>query len=217
MFGPGRAEAGTRPGRAWARAGPRPGGGWRWPILRCRRLGLTRDEPGRRPDAGREEPGTGGSSSARSCWLLSEVLIPSVLTRCDTPDLLIATHPRTVVLVNPANAMGQPEREAQMRGALWLALDTEKRLRTRDRIRIARRGFGDPVPTDQARVSKITTYWRRGARCSRRSRGRRDGSPATARTWRRFANRNASEVPAWRSGRASDSWPTSAAAPSCWG
>ena len=79
---------------------------------------------------------------------LSEVLIPSVLTRYDTPDLLIATHPRPVVLVNPANAMGQPEREAKVREALRQALDADKTLRTPDRIRIARRAFGDPVPID---------------------------------------------------------------------
>ena len=37
---------------------------------------------------------------------LSEVLIPSVLMRYDTPDLLIATHPRPVVLVNPTQRHG---------------------------------------------------------------------------------------------------------------
>ena len=79
---------------------------------------------------------------------LSEVLIPSVLTRYDTPDLLIATHPRPVVLVNPANAMGQPEREAKVRAALQRALDADKALRTPDRIRLVRRSFGDPVPID---------------------------------------------------------------------
>ena len=79
---------------------------------------------------------------------LSEVLIPSVLTRYDTPDRPIATHPRPVVLVNPANAMGQPEREAKVREALLQALDADTTLRTPDRIRITRRAFGDPVPID---------------------------------------------------------------------
>ncbi|MEO5822975.1 MAG: hypothetical protein ABIT71_20910 [Vicinamibacteraceae bacterium] len=79
---------------------------------------------------------------------LSEVLIPSVLAHYDTPDLLIATHPRPVVLVNPANAMGQPDREANVRQALQRALDADKALHTADRVRIVRRGFGDPVPID---------------------------------------------------------------------
>jgi fermentation-respiration switch protein FrsA (DUF1100 family) len=79
---------------------------------------------------------------------LSEVLIPSVLTRYDTPDLLIATHPRPVVLVNPANAMGQPERDRHVRQALERALDADKTLRTPERIRLVRRGFGDPVPIE---------------------------------------------------------------------
>ena len=79
---------------------------------------------------------------------LSEVLIPSVLTQYDTPDLLIATHPRPVVLVNPANAMGQTEREANVRQALQRALATDKMLRTPQRIRLVRRGFGDRVPIE---------------------------------------------------------------------
>jgi hypothetical protein len=79
---------------------------------------------------------------------LSEVLIPSVLTRYDTPDLLIAIHPRPAVLVNPANAMGQPERDAKVREALRRALDADRALGTPDRIRIVRRGFGDPVPLE---------------------------------------------------------------------
>ena len=79
---------------------------------------------------------------------LSEVLIPSVLAHYDTPELLIATHPRSVVLVNPANAMAQPEREAKVRQALHRALDADKALRTPDRVRFVRRGFGDPVPIE---------------------------------------------------------------------
>ena len=211
MFGPGRAEAG--PGRAEPGHAPGQGraeaGDGRSALPKARV-----DARRARAKAGRRSGGDRRVVLGALVLAAAEVLIPSVLTRCDTPD---RGDPRTVVLVNPASAMGQPEREAQMRGALWLALDAEKRLRTRNRIRIARRALRRSRPDRPARVSKITTCWRRGARCSRRSRGRRDGSPATARTWRRFANRNASEVPAWRSGRASDSWPTSAAAPSCWG
>jgi cephalosporin-C deacetylase-like acetyl esterase len=79
---------------------------------------------------------------------LSEVLIPSVLAHYDTPDLLVATHPRPVVLVNPANAMGQPDREGNVRAALKRAIDADAALRTPTRIRIARRGFGDPVPIE---------------------------------------------------------------------
>ena len=44
--------------------------------------------------------------------------------------------------------MGQPEREATVREALRRALDTDKTLRDPDRIRIVRRGFGDPVPIE---------------------------------------------------------------------
>ncbi len=76
------------------------------------------------------------------------MLIPSILTTYDTPDLLIAVHPRPVVLLNPANAMGQTDREVNVRRALQRAFDADTALRTPDRLRLARRGFGDPIPID---------------------------------------------------------------------
>jgi cephalosporin-C deacetylase-like acetyl esterase len=79
---------------------------------------------------------------------LSEVLIPKVLTRYDTGDLLAAIHPRPVVLVNPANPMGQPAREPIVRAVLGAALEADRQLGTPQRIRIVRRGPGDPLPID---------------------------------------------------------------------
>jgi hypothetical protein len=41
--------------------------------------------------------------------------VPKVLTRYDVGDLLAAIHPRPVVLVDPANPMGQPDRHVDAR------------------------------------------------------------------------------------------------------
>jgi hypothetical protein len=79
---------------------------------------------------------------------LSEVLIPGVLKSYDTPDLLTALHPRSVVLVSPANALGQPAREAVVRTELAAAFDTDQRLGTPNRIRLMRRDARDPLPID---------------------------------------------------------------------
>lgn len=79
---------------------------------------------------------------------LSEVLIPNVLRHYDVPDLLTAIHPRRVTLVNAATPIGQPARDREVRAALASAFAADVSLGTPDRLRLARRGFGDPVPID---------------------------------------------------------------------
>jgi hypothetical protein len=79
---------------------------------------------------------------------LSEVLIPKVLTRYDTGDLIAAIHPRPVVLVNPANPMGQAMRDAMVRAELAATFESERALGSPQRVRIMRRGPGDPLPID---------------------------------------------------------------------
>jgi cephalosporin-C deacetylase-like acetyl esterase len=79
---------------------------------------------------------------------LSEVLIPGVLTRYDTPQLMQAIFPRPIYLINPANAMGQEMRRRLAEQALSTALETDKALGQPDRIKILHRGFGDPLPVE---------------------------------------------------------------------
>jgi hypothetical protein len=79
---------------------------------------------------------------------LSEVLIPNVLRHYDVPDLLTAIHPRRVTLVNAATPMGQPARDREVRAALAAAFAADARLGTPERVRLARRGFGEPVPIE---------------------------------------------------------------------
>jgi len=79
---------------------------------------------------------------------LSEVVIPGVLRRYDVVDLLQAIHPRLVVLVNPANAMGRRVRDTIVRAELATAFETDRRLGTPQRIQLRRRGFRDPLPIE---------------------------------------------------------------------
>ena len=77
---------------------------------------------------------------------LSEIVIPSVLTRYDTPQLMQAIFPRPIVLINPANAMGQELRSRFVEDALSTTFATDRALGQPDRIKLLHRGFGDPLP-----------------------------------------------------------------------
>jgi len=77
---------------------------------------------------------------------LSEIVIPSVLTRYDTPQLMQAIFPRPIFLINPANAMGQELRSRFVEDALRAAFATDRALGHPDRIKLLHRGFGDPLP-----------------------------------------------------------------------
>jgi cephalosporin-C deacetylase-like acetyl esterase len=82
---------------------------------------------------------------------LSEAIIPGVLTRYDTPQLMQAIFPRPIYLINPANAMGQELKSQLVAGALSTIFATDKALGRPDRIKLMHRGFGDPLPLEQAK------------------------------------------------------------------
>ena len=77
---------------------------------------------------------------------LSEIVIPRVLTRYDTPLLMQAIFPRPIFLINPANAMGQAIRSRFAEDALSTTFATDRALGQPDRIKLFHRGFGDPLP-----------------------------------------------------------------------
>lgn len=79
---------------------------------------------------------------------LPEVAPPGVLTRYDIGDLLLAVSPRTVVFINPANSVGVTMREQDARRELAYVLDTDRGLGTADRVRLAWRSFGEPLPVE---------------------------------------------------------------------
>ena len=82
---------------------------------------------------------------------LSETIIPGVLTRYDTPQLMQAIFPRPIDLINPANAMGQELRSRFVEEALSTAFATDRALGQPDRIKLIHRGFGDPLPFGEAK------------------------------------------------------------------
>jgi hypothetical protein len=73
-------------------------------------------------------------------------VIPGVLTRYDTPQLIQAVFPRPIFLINPANAMGQELRRRSVEEALSTAFATDAALGQPDRIKLFHRGFGDSMP-----------------------------------------------------------------------
>ncbi len=77
---------------------------------------------------------------------LSEILIPGVLTRYDTPQLMQVIFPRPIILINPANAMGQELRRRVVEEALSTTFATDRALSKPDRIKLYHRSFGDPTP-----------------------------------------------------------------------
>ena len=79
---------------------------------------------------------------------LSELAIPGILQHYDVPELLQATSPRVVTLVNPVSALGQPIRDSVVRLYLADAFKADRDLATPERIRIVRRGFRDPLPLE---------------------------------------------------------------------
>jgi hypothetical protein len=82
---------------------------------------------------------------------LSETIIPSVLTRYDTPQLMQAVFPRPIDLINPTNAMGQELRSRFVQEALSMAIATDKALGRPDRLKLIHRAFGEPLPFGQAK------------------------------------------------------------------
>jgi cephalosporin-C deacetylase-like acetyl esterase len=79
---------------------------------------------------------------------LSEVTIPGVLEHYDTSDLLEAMAPRPVVLINPADAIGQPVRLSRVRELLRSVFLSDQNLGAPQRVSVLRRGLRDPLPIE---------------------------------------------------------------------
>ncbi|MGD0870262.1 MAG: pectate lyase [Bryobacteraceae bacterium] len=67
---------------------------------------------------------------------VSEVVIPGVLRRYDTGELLEAVYPRPVTIVNPRDALGDAVSEADFRKGLAYVFESDRRLGLPDRIRL---------------------------------------------------------------------------------
>ena len=67
---------------------------------------------------------------------VSEVVIPGVLRKYDTGELLEAVYPRPVTIVNPRDALGDAVSEADFRKGLAYVFESDRRLGRPDRIRL---------------------------------------------------------------------------------
>jgi hypothetical protein len=79
---------------------------------------------------------------------LSDIILPGVLLKYDTADLLQAISPRMVVLVNAADAMGIPARDEAVHKELAAAFESDRKLDMPQQIEIIHRGFRDPLPIE---------------------------------------------------------------------
>ncbi|MCU1235922.1 MAG: hypothetical protein JWP63_3889 [Candidatus Solibacter sp.] len=70
---------------------------------------------------------------------VSEMVIPGVLRKYDTGDLLLALSPRPVSIVNPEDATGAPVDDAGFRKELAFVFRSDKNLGSPDRIRVVSR------------------------------------------------------------------------------
>ena len=67
---------------------------------------------------------------------VSEVVIPGVLRKYDTGELLEALYPRPVTIVSPRDALGDPMGEANFRKGLAYVFESDRRLGLPNRIRL---------------------------------------------------------------------------------
>jgi hypothetical protein len=79
---------------------------------------------------------------------VSEMVIPGVLRKYDIGDLILATYPRSVTVVNPRDALGDAVPEEQFRKDLAYVFQSDEKLGLPKRIHLMSRAPGDPLPID---------------------------------------------------------------------
>ena len=77
---------------------------------------------------------------------VSEVVIPGILRKYDTGDLLLAVYPRPVTIINPQDAVGAAVSEEEFRKDLAYVFQSDQKLGQAQRIRLMSRGMRDPLP-----------------------------------------------------------------------
>jgi cephalosporin-C deacetylase-like acetyl esterase len=79
---------------------------------------------------------------------VSESLIPGVLRKYDTGDLLLASYPRPVMILSPRDAAGELVSPEQCRQALPQVFESDARLGAADRVRMRVRSADGSLPLD---------------------------------------------------------------------
>jgi hypothetical protein len=74
------------------------------------------------------------------------VVLPGVLRKYDTGDLMLAAYPRTVTVINPEDALGVALTEPEYRKSLAYVFDSDRNLGSPERVRVLFRGARDPLP-----------------------------------------------------------------------
>jgi hypothetical protein len=77
---------------------------------------------------------------------ISEVVLPGVLRQYDIDDLLLATFPRPVTIINPQDAKGAVVTKQEVQKELAYVFETEQKLGSAQRILIVYRGPREPLP-----------------------------------------------------------------------
>src|SRR5262249_54092231 len=77
---------------------------------------------------------------------VSEVVIPGVLRRYDTADLVEAIYPRAVTFISPQDAMGAAISEKDFRSALATAFRSDVNLGSPQRVGFQARSSGSTLP-----------------------------------------------------------------------
>jgi len=77
---------------------------------------------------------------------VSEIVIPGVLQRYDTTDLLTAIYPRPVIYISPQDALGDAVRAVNFRTAISAALKSDQNMGAPNRIQFQTIAPGDPLP-----------------------------------------------------------------------
>jgi dienelactone hydrolase len=79
---------------------------------------------------------------------LSEIVLPGVLLKYDTSDLIDAIGPRSVEIVNPVDSIGVAARDEAVKKELAAVFESDRKLDTSQRVRVIRRGPRDPLPIE---------------------------------------------------------------------
>ena len=79
---------------------------------------------------------------------VSEVVLPGVLRKYDTGDLMLAAYPRSVTVINPQDALGAALTEQEYRKSLAYVFESDSNLGSPQRVRVLFRGARDPLPID---------------------------------------------------------------------
>jgi hypothetical protein len=79
---------------------------------------------------------------------VSEMVVPGVLRKYDTGDLLLALYPRPVTIVNPQDALATEVTETEYRKGLAYVFESDQKLGQAKRIKLMTRGFREPLPIE---------------------------------------------------------------------